>query len=85
VSHLVWESSLFLLALAVGALFFFMALVIYFPIYSVIVGTAFAGTAITIGGVLVLLGQVDLAALEHFPIRSHRILRRRSSWRIRLV
>ncbi|MCP4384318.1 MAG: DUF4203 domain-containing protein [Hyphomicrobiales bacterium] len=54
---------LFLLALALGIVFFIIAFVTYFPIFFVIVGTAFAGSAIAIGGVLVLLGQVEMSAI----------------------
>lgn len=54
---------LFILAFGLGAAFLFVALVLNFPVYLVIVSTALAGSAIAIGGVLVLLGQVDPSSI----------------------
>ncbi len=54
---------LFLLAFALGIVFIVIALATYFPIFFAIFGTAFSGSAIAIGGVLVFLGQVELSAI----------------------
>jgi hypothetical protein len=54
---------LFVLALALGVVFFIIALVLYYPIFLVIGTTAFAGSAIAIGGVLVLFGQIEPSAI----------------------
>lgn len=44
-------------------MFFVLALVLYYPIFLVIGVTAFAGSAIAIGGVLVLFGQIEPSAI----------------------
>lgn len=54
---------IFIVGLAVAVAFIFVAFVINYPVYLVIVATALAGSAIAIGGVLVLFGYIDPAAL----------------------
>ena len=50
---------LFFVGLAFAAVFVLIALVVNFPVLVVIIGTAFAGSAIAIGGLLLLLNKFD--------------------------
>jgi hypothetical protein len=50
---------LFFVGLAFAAAFVLIALVVNFPVLVVIIGTAFAGSAIAIGGLLLLLNKFD--------------------------
>lgn len=54
---------IFLVGLLAAIGFVFAAFAINYPIYLVITATAMAGSAIAIGGVLVLFGYVDAASL----------------------
>lgn len=54
---------LFVLAFAVAVLFFVVALFMNIPVYIVIIGTALFGSAIAIGGLLVIFGPVDSTAV----------------------
>lgn len=50
---------LLVIALVVGAAFMFVALTVNFPVYVVIVNTAISGSAIAIGGLLLVLNRID--------------------------
>jgi hypothetical protein len=54
---------IFIIGLIVAVAFVVAAYVINYPIYLVIAATALAGSAIAIGGILVLFGQLDPATL----------------------
>lgn len=57
------EFLLFLLAIMVAAAFFVAAFIVNLPVYVVIIGTALSGSALAIGGLLVLLGYIQPGAV----------------------